>query len=87
MFKIIDRQGRGVAAAEDLLEYYRWAGGKIHYTPKDFELLIERYAQSDEPWLTLTEFCEMVRTEDKETTSRSPPALNDEVHDLVTKIM
>jgi hypothetical protein len=57
LFKIIDRRGRGVAGAEDLLEYYRWAGGKIQYTPKDFELLIERYAQSDEPWLTLTEFC------------------------------
>lgn len=29
----------------------------------------------------------MVRTEDKESTNRPPPTLNDEVHDLVTKIM
>jgi Ca2+-binding EF-hand superfamily protein len=65
LFKIIDRSSRGVAGAEDLYEYYRWAGGKMHYKPQEFELLIERYAQSDEPWITLTEFCEMVRGEDK----------------------
>lgn len=37
----------------------------MDYTPRDFELLIERFAQSDEPWLSFSEFCEMVRAEDK----------------------
>lgn len=36
LFKIIDRSSRGVAGAEDLYEYYRWAGGKMHYKPQEF---------------------------------------------------
>ena len=36
LFKIIDRSSRGVVGAEDLMDYYQWAGGKGSFDVKDF---------------------------------------------------
>ena len=57
LFKRIDRNSRGVISAEDLHEYYLTEGGELPFSIEQFELIIERYGQSDEPWISLTEFC------------------------------
>jgi hypothetical protein len=36
LFKMIDRNQRGVASAEDFYHYYINAGGKLNYSPEDF---------------------------------------------------
>ena len=31
LFKVIDRSGRGVIGAEDMMDYYKISGGRMHF--------------------------------------------------------
>ena len=69
------------------MEYYRWVGGRMHFDLGDFQLLIDRHAQGGQPWITLGEFCEMVKGQDKQSIGRTMPALGDETNNIVIRII
>ena len=59
IFKSLDN-GKGVIEAHDLRQFYiRLSGIPTDY---DFQLLIDRYSQPDEKWLSYTEFAEIFRS-------------------------